>query len=290
MRVVLVLLACCLTPALADEPAYRAVPIPAEEHGYSRLQSQVVQSAAELAALLAQAEQRNAWNNPAAFKQAIAAAKLDFEREALVLLFDATRSGAEGLVWQKPVLADGVLTCAVKRTNSDAPGADVMGYRGWALRVRRDRVKAVIWGGKRLAVAVPYRRLALKQRAGWRTLKPQVIASAEQHAALLKRLKSQVMAEALKPLAEAKVDWAKQCLVLLTHTVNSGSIPVSLTIGQLTKSGALPCRVKIGPSPALGTADMAYHAWALVVERAAVRTVRHGVMGQHSLTIPEPRK
>lgn len=73
----------------------------------------------------------------------------------------------------------------------------------------------------------------------------------------------------LKALTDAKLDFTKESLVLLRHTEGSGSNAVSLAPPEL-KDDSLICEIQRAV-PQIGTADMAYHCFAVAVEKGKAK-------------------
>ena len=128
--------------AKAGEKAFRTVPIPAREHGYSGVESRVIGSQAELDGFLKEIRARGAWNKREKFEKAIADAKLDFSKESLVLLRYTEGSGSTVVTMEKPKLSDGTLGCDITRKTAGIGTTD-MAYYCYAFAVKKNEVKEV---------------------------------------------------------------------------------------------------------------------------------------------------
>src|SRR5262245_10665994 len=93
MKIVLSL--CCVTLAMLFHPnvsnnqsesSFRTINIYQTEHGYSNFESMAITSSEDFNAFLAEIPQQIGWNNRQGFIDALVNAKIDFNREALVLL------------------------------------------------------------------------------------------------------------------------------------------------------------------------------------------------------------
>ena len=89
------ILLCCLLLAMLFQPAqlidesarsFRIIPIPVKEHGYNNFESMVFKSQKDLDSFLTNKSTQMGWNNRQGFEDALRNAKLDFTKEALVLL------------------------------------------------------------------------------------------------------------------------------------------------------------------------------------------------------------
>src|SRR5215213_834447 len=78
-------------------------------------------------------------------------------------------------------------------------------------------------------------------------------------------------------LLNAKVDFNQEALVLLRHDEPSGSVAVSVQTPVL-KDKTLLCEIRGEPLRGAGTADMAYHCFALAVSKALVNQVQLNAM------------
>jgi hypothetical protein len=124
--------------------SFKQIPIPKREHGYSNFKSVVISTKAELKAFLktkAKAEAMG-WNAEKKFIEALDAAKIDFSKQALVLLRHTEGSGSVQVTPGKATLAHGKLTLPVARKAPDMGTAD-MAYYCFALAVNKATVKQV---------------------------------------------------------------------------------------------------------------------------------------------------
>lgn len=154
-------IACAVTRlATADDApkseSFRRIPIPKREHGYGSSKSMVIHTQAELDAYLKTIQAQNAWNNRKGFVDAITNAKVDFAKEALVLLFHTEGSGSVQITFKKPVIKSKSLMCTVTRKAPETGTAD-MAYYCFALAVSKTDVSTVtlaVKGKKTVALAV----------------------------------------------------------------------------------------------------------------------------------------
>ena len=123
---------------------FKLIPIPKREHGYSNFKSVVIRSKAALKEFLkrtAKAEGMG-WNAEKKFIEALDAAKIDFSKQALVLLRHTEGSGSVQITPGKAKLANGKLTLPVARKAPDMGTAD-MAYYCFALAVNKSAVTKV---------------------------------------------------------------------------------------------------------------------------------------------------
>jgi len=76
----------------------------------------------------------------------------------------------------------------------------------------------------------------------------------------------------MKAIKKARIDFSRESLVLLRNTEHSGSVRISFQ-KPLLKDGVLNCRLE-RRLPEGGTADMAFYAFALLVDKKAVKSIR----------------
>ena len=93
---------CCVLLATLFHPgqltntstqSFRVIPIQKREHGYSNFESIVLMSKNDLDSFLTATSAQTGWNNRQEFEEALLNAKLDFSKEALVLLRHTEGSG-----------------------------------------------------------------------------------------------------------------------------------------------------------------------------------------------------
>ncbi|HYF51211.1 MAG TPA: hypothetical protein VEJ63_17480 [Planctomycetota bacterium] len=135
-------LAACLALAVcaADAEPYRSIDVPQQEHGYQNFESKVIKTQAELDAFLKNPGE--AWNERKKFEEGLKAPKIDFEKEALVLLRHTEGSGSVQVTFEKPKLEGTTLKCKVSRKEPEIGTAD-MAYYTFALVVDKTKVKKV---------------------------------------------------------------------------------------------------------------------------------------------------
>lgn len=119
MKIVL----CCLLLASLFYPgqsiddsaqSFRIIPIPAREYVYSDFKSTVIKSQKDLDSFLAATTSRRLpMNKTRGFEDALRNAKLDFSKEALVLLRHTENSGSVKVAFETPVLRDRTLHCEI---------------------------------------------------------------------------------------------------------------------------------------------------------------------------------
>jgi hypothetical protein len=88
-------------------------------------------------------------------------------------------------------------------------------------------------------------------------------------------------------LRNAKIDFNQEALMLLRHDEPSGSVSVSFKTPVL-KDKTLVCEIRGEPLRGLGTADMAYHCFALAVSKSLVNQVQLNAMGGFFEQRPQP--
>jgi hypothetical protein len=110
---------------------------------------------------------------------------------------------------------------------------------------------------------------------GYDQFKSQVISSQKELDAFTDLVKGQKFWNNkdgfLKGLADAKVDFSKECLVLLRHEEGSGGTRIAFAVPEL-KDDRLLCTIR-QEGPQGETADMAYYCYALAVEKDKVKRI-----------------
>lgn len=113
---------CCLLLAALFHPgqlidasvqSFRIIPIPTREYGYNNFASIAFMSQNELDAFLKK-QSKQIWNKRQAFEDALLNAKVDFSKEALVLLRHTEGSGSVKVTFETPVLQGRNLVCEIK--------------------------------------------------------------------------------------------------------------------------------------------------------------------------------
>jgi hypothetical protein len=148
MKIVL----CCLLLALwfhpdqsVDESAFRIIPILTREHGYNNFASIVFTSKKDLDSFLKDTPTQHGWNNRQQFEDALLDAKVDFSKEALVLLRHSEGSGSVQVTFETPVLQGRNLLCVI-RGRPIPPGylgTGDMAYYCFAVAVSKAQVSQV---------------------------------------------------------------------------------------------------------------------------------------------------
>ncbi|MES2354610.1 MAG: hypothetical protein V4568_09455 [Pseudomonadota bacterium] len=88
-----------------------------------------------------------------------------------------------------------------------------------------------------------------------------------------------------KPIQGAAIDFNKEALVLIRHTENSGAVEVA--VEQPRMNGlVLVWSIKRKQASGVGTADMAYYGYSVVVLKEKVRQVQVFVDGKKGDVIP----
>jgi hypothetical protein len=125
--------------------SFRIIPIPNRENGYSNFASLVFMSKKDLDSFLTDTTTQTGWSNRREFEDALLNAKLDFSKEALVLLRHTEGSGSVQVTFETPILQDRKLRCEI-RGEPIPPGyggtAD-MAYYCLAMAVSKSQVSQV---------------------------------------------------------------------------------------------------------------------------------------------------
>ena len=125
--------------------AFRSIPIPKRENGYSNFESMVITSKKDLDSFLKDTSTQIGWNNRQDFKDALLNAKLDFNKEALVLLRHTEGSGSTPVTFETPTLRDRTLLSKVegKPFPPGYGGTTDMAYYCFAVAVSKSQVSQV---------------------------------------------------------------------------------------------------------------------------------------------------
>jgi hypothetical protein len=116
---------CCLLLTILFYPgqavekstqSFRVIPIPTREHGYGSFESIVFRSQKDLDSFLTGPSTQGGWNNRKGFEDALLNAKVDFSKEALVLLRHTEGSGSVKVTFETPILQGRNLICEIKGT------------------------------------------------------------------------------------------------------------------------------------------------------------------------------
>jgi hypothetical protein len=130
---------------LAGEPKpFRIIPIPHEQGFYSLIPSMVISSQKELNHFLVkyQGVGPDLGYDQQGFIEAITAAKIDFNREALVLLQHTEGSGTPQVTFAEPMLKAHRLICRIE-VESVQEGNCMMAYYCFALAVSKEQIREV---------------------------------------------------------------------------------------------------------------------------------------------------
>ena len=159
------------TSSHAEETAStRTVPIPKREHGYSNFKSTVITSLDHLDRFLRK-ESKNkdmGWNNRKEFEKAIAEAKLDFDRESLVLLRHTEGSGSVQINFREPLIKKSRAICQIDRKEPEVGTADMAFYCFAVAVVKTDilDIELKVSGKKSIIIPLKKQRTSNKTDAG----------------------------------------------------------------------------------------------------------------------------
>ena len=124
---------------------FRIIPIPKKENGYSNFASIALTSEDDFNSFMKRTATQIGWNNRKEFEDALREAKVDFTKEALVLLRHDEPSGSVQVTFERPALQDMKLVCEI-RGKPIPPGflgtADMAAYC-FAVVVSKSAVKQV---------------------------------------------------------------------------------------------------------------------------------------------------
>jgi len=150
MKIILwCLLFAILSPAgqLTNKPthSFRIIPIPKGETGYSNFASVAIMSKHDMDSFLSSISTQIGWNNRQEFERALLNAKLDFSKEALLLLRHSEGSSSVKVTFEKPILQDRKLICEIRgRPIPPGYGATAdMAYYCFAVVVSKSAVSQV---------------------------------------------------------------------------------------------------------------------------------------------------
>lgn len=142
--------------APVEPKAFRQIPIPKREHGYGRMQSVVIRTKTELDGFLKNVRGQRGWNNLKGFEDTITKAKIDFRKEALVLLRHTEGSGSVQVIFENPTLRKKALSCRITRKVPKIGTAD-MAYYCFALALSKsaaDTVELHVQGKKPIKFSI----------------------------------------------------------------------------------------------------------------------------------------
>lgn len=158
--------------AAQTSPAFRVVPIPKRENGYSNFESVAFNTKAEFESFLAGTSKQPGWNSRQAFVDALGNARIDFTREVLVLLRHSEGSGSVRVTFETPTLVDRRLICQIRGRALTGGGTMDMADYCFAVVVSRADVgevelRAVVGGFKERELApIVFRIGSLSAKAG----------------------------------------------------------------------------------------------------------------------------
>lgn len=87
-----------------------------------------------------------------------------------------------------------------------------------------------------------------------------------------------------KAIRESRLNFARESLVLLRHTEESGSVKVSFGVQQV-KSSVIYCSIHREEPTGRGTADMAHYCFGLAVLKQEVKRIHVCVTGRNSFEL-----
>jgi hypothetical protein len=87
-----------------------------------------------------------------------------------------------------------------------------------------------------------------------------------------------------KAIRESRLNFARESLVLLRHTEESGSVKVSFGVQQV-KSSVIYCSICREEPTGMGTTDMAYYCFALAVLKQEVKRIHVCVARRNSFEL-----
>jgi hypothetical protein len=124
---------------------FRAIPIPTREHGYTNFESIAIRSDDELDSFLRSLSVQRGWNNKGGFEDAVRDVKVDFSKEALLLLRHTEGSGSIPVVFETPVLQARKLIFSIrgKLLPPGYLGTADMAYYCFAVAVSKSHVSQV---------------------------------------------------------------------------------------------------------------------------------------------------
>ncbi|HEY2973815.1 MAG TPA: hypothetical protein VGJ48_14970 [Pyrinomonadaceae bacterium] len=125
--------------------SFRIIPIQKKETGYSNFASIAFMSKNDLESFLKDTSTQIGWNNRQEFEDALRNAKLDFTKEALVLLRHTEGSGSVQVTLETPILQDRRLLCEIqgRPIPPGYGGTADMAYYCFAVAVSKSAVSQV---------------------------------------------------------------------------------------------------------------------------------------------------
>lgn len=133
----------------AEDVGFRMINVPKEEHGYHHFESEVIDSQEKFDSFVKQIEAQEHWNDKDVFLKIISEAKVDFTKEALVLIRQTEGTGSTRVNFSGCRLNTEKLVCRIQRIPPSGAGLAVMAYYCFGLVVEKDKVKRVeVWAHK----------------------------------------------------------------------------------------------------------------------------------------------
>jgi hypothetical protein len=124
---------------------FRLIAVPAILGGHSHLKTQVIDTQKQFDAFVAQIKTQAAWPRQADFHKALGAAKLDFDKESLVLLQHEEGSSSTRVGFAVPELTGDKLVCVIYPNDAFAQNL-LVAYHYFAVAVDKRLVSQVeVW-------------------------------------------------------------------------------------------------------------------------------------------------
>jgi hypothetical protein len=125
--------------------SFRIIPIPKGDTGYSNFGSILLRSKNDMDSFLEKTSTQMGWNNRQKFEDALRNAKVDFSKEALILLRHTEGSGSVQVVFEPPILKDRKLLCEIqgKPIPAGYGGTADMAYYCFAVAVSKSQIRQV---------------------------------------------------------------------------------------------------------------------------------------------------
>jgi len=102
-------------PADAGEKAFRRVDISERENGYCNLSNRVIKTQSEFDTYISGVKRHERWSNKYVFANSLINAKIDFDREALVIIPLVEGSGSNIIKFNKPEVEGDKIICRISR-------------------------------------------------------------------------------------------------------------------------------------------------------------------------------
>lgn len=119
----------------------RVLAIPRDEHGYGSFGSLVIDSRTQFDSFKQTVAEQAGWNDRAKFLQVLDQARIDFDRESLVLIRRGDGSSSQSVSLASSRVRGDTLTCII-RVSGSSRNRDVV-YRCFAVTVDKHKVRRV---------------------------------------------------------------------------------------------------------------------------------------------------